>query len=456
MEYFPKRRKLEQPTTSSKTLNFSNSFLPTENIVNNNGVVTSLAPGSRHLSQQYIEWQLTRNSEKKQQPNHVLLFTIFNPLYPITCNLLHTICFPIATVLRIIIFKKNGIQAMIEFESQQDANSIKEKLHGCDIYSGCCTIKIDYARTKRLNVIKNNNSSWDHSKEFKEEKTHQVFQLKAPTRRYLLEAPRPRTPSEIRISNCDLVSKLPQIYVSDVSGTLPINLNKSNDNAEARDYILTNEPRHGSVCIVYGLDMSKINASRLFNLFCLYGNVIRIKFLKTKEGCAMVQMNNSLAVERAISVLRDITIFGSKIQINHSKQFTLKDVHIPFTLADGTLSFQDFSASPLNRFLTPDATSKNRLQIPSNTLHFFNTPPGIDSTDISNSFIEQNNIGLTPPTSIKFFHSKTERSSSGLMEFDTLDHAIEALLICNHQPVRSPSSKHPYIMKLCFSSSSSS
>ena len=170
----------------------------------------------------------------------------------------------------------------------------------------------------------------------------------------------------------------------------------------------------------------------------------------------MVEMNNSIAVERVISVLRDITIFGSKIQINYSKQFTLKDVHIPFTLADCTLSFEDFSAIPLNRFLTPDATSKNRLQIPSNTLHFFNTPPGIDSTDISNSFMMQNNNGLLPPTSIKFFRSKTERSSSGLVEFDTLDHEIEALLICNHQPVRSPSSKHPYIMKLCFSSSSNS
>jgi heterogeneous nuclear ribonucleoprotein L len=45
----------------------------------------------------------------------------------------------------------------------------------------------------------------------------------------------------------------------------------------------------GAVCMVYGLCPDKLNANRIFNLFCLYGNVVRVKFLKTKEGCAMVQ-----------------------------------------------------------------------------------------------------------------------------------------------------------------------
>ena len=55
--------------------------------------------------------------------------------------------------------------------------------------------------------------------------------------------------------------------------------------------------------MVYGLDCAKMTCTRLFNLFCLYGNVVRIKFLKTKEGCAMVQMGDGLAVERVVSNL---------------------------------------------------------------------------------------------------------------------------------------------------------
>ena len=50
--------------------------------------------------------------------------------------------------------------------------------------------------------------------------------------------------------------------------------------------------------MVYGLCLEKMNPSRIFNLFCLYGNVVRVKFLKTKEGCAMVQGWSSIAISQ--------------------------------------------------------------------------------------------------------------------------------------------------------------
>ena len=68
------------------------------------------------LSQQYIEQQLNRRSHEPEKPNHILLFTVLNPTYPITCEVLNTICSPIGSVLRIVIFKKNGVQAMVEFD----------------------------------------------------------------------------------------------------------------------------------------------------------------------------------------------------------------------------------------------------------------------------------------------------------------------------------------------------
>ena len=36
--------------------------------------------------------------------------------------------------------------------------------------------------------------------------------------------------------------------------------------------------QQGSVLMVYGINMEKINCARLFNLFCLYGNVVRVRF----------------------------------------------------------------------------------------------------------------------------------------------------------------------------------
>nr|XP_029708233.1 uncharacterized protein LOC115253932 isoform X2 [Aedes albopictus] len=105
-----------------------------------------------------------RKREVATRPNHILLFTIINPVYPITVDVLHTICSPNGQVQRIVIFKKNGVQAMVEFDSIESATRAREALNGCDIYSGCCTLKIDYAKPEKLNVYKNDtDSSWDYT-----------------------------------------------------------------------------------------------------------------------------------------------------------------------------------------------------------------------------------------------------------------------------------------------------
>lgn len=58
---------------------------------------------------------------------------------------MQTICSAYGQVLRIVIFKKNGVQAMIEFENVECATRAKQSLNGADIYSGCCTLKIEFA-----------------------------------------------------------------------------------------------------------------------------------------------------------------------------------------------------------------------------------------------------------------------------------------------------------------------
>ncbi|XP_061392588.1 heterogeneous nuclear ribonucleoprotein L-like [Musca vetustissima] len=66
--------------------------------------------------------------------------------------------------MRIVIFKKNGVQAMVEFDSLDSAARAKENLNGADIYSGCCTLKIDFAKPEKLNVYKNEpETSWDYT-----------------------------------------------------------------------------------------------------------------------------------------------------------------------------------------------------------------------------------------------------------------------------------------------------
>lgn len=125
---------------------------------------------------------------------------------------------------------------------------------------------------------------------------------------------------------------------------------------------------------------------RLFNILCPYGNVRRIKFLKTKEGAAMVEMGEPESCQRVMHNLHHSQLFGNKLQFQPSKQQVLLEVNSPFELSDGTPSYKDFSSSRNNRYSNPTMAAKNRVFPPSRTLHFWNVPPSYTEDDILHLF----------------------------------------------------------------------
>ncbi|KRF79369.1 uncharacterized protein Dvir_GJ21415, isoform M [Drosophila virilis] len=419
---------------------------------------------------------LRRKRPETTRPNHILLFTIINPFYPITVDVLHKICNPHGQVLRIVIFKKNGVQAMVEFDSLDAATRARENLNGADIYAGCCTLKIDFAKPEKLNVYKNEtDTSWDYTLSTVKE----IGNGRSPLLQEPLYGTRPQPYSKSLFSIPENVVVLesqppllgpgtafPPFGAPEYHPTQPDNWK----GAAIHPTGLMKEPTgvvagrnapvafaqqgqaQGAVMMVYGMDHDTSNTDKLFNLVCLYGNVARIKFLKTKEGTAMVQMGDSVAVERCVQHLNNIPVgTGGKIQIAFSKQNFLSEVINPFLLPDHTPSFKEYTGSKNNRFLSPAQASKNRIQPPSKILHFFNTPPGLTEDQLIGIF----NIKEVPATSVRLFPLKTERSSSGLIEFPNISQAVLAIMKCNHLPIEGKGTKFPFIMKLCFSSSKS-
>ncbi|XP_070134712.1 heterogeneous nuclear ribonucleoprotein L isoform X15 [Drosophila bipectinata] len=379
---------------------------------------------------------LRRKRPETTRPNHILLFTIINPFYPITVDVLHKICHPHGQVLRIVIFKKNGVQAMVEFDNLDAATRARENLNGADIYAGCCTLKIDYAKPEKLNVYKNEpDTSWDYTLSTEPP-------LLGPGAAFPpFGAPEyhPTTPE-----NWKGAAIHPTGLMKEPAGVV------AGRNAPVA--FTQQGQAQNSVMMVYGLDHDTSNTDKLFNLVCLYGNVARIKFLKTKEGTAMVQMGDSVAVERCVQHLNNIPVgTGGKIQIAFSKQNFLSEVINPYLLPDHSPSFKEYTGSKNNRFLSPAQASKNRIQPPSKILHFFNTPPGLTEDQLIGIF----NIKEVPATSVRLFPLKTERSSSGLIEFPNISQAVLAIMKCNHLPIEGKGTKFPFIMKLCFSSSKS-
>lgn len=559
-------------------------------------------------------------------PHHVLMMNVLNPNYPITCDVLNKICTPTGRVLRIIVFKKTGVQALVEFDSVESATRTKEKLTGKDIYSGCCTLQIEYAYNDKLRIVKNDEESWDYTNAGESDRPGLLQQpsanfntnsniplfgngqmatsnmssqmtntLLAPNMGNIsgqipgmMGGPNMGIPGQMsnnimsqmgsNMSNSPLgmggpmgpvmggpmgpgmgdpmgsgmggsmgpgmggpmgpgmggpmgmggagsgmggpmgmghnMSGGPMGMGPNMGGQMPNNMghgmagpmgpnmqgfcdsggmggynpgmgmhgprdnfyqgfqgyNNQSPNIgypSGGDYSQYNENSYnsgygggrnspsdvnaGCVLMIYGIDQEVMNCDKLFNLFCLYGNVHRVKFLKSKERCAMVQMGDPEGAQRVLHNLNGVEFFNKQMSLGLSKHLELQDVVAPFDLADGTPSYKEYIGIRNNRFANADAARKNRIQAPSKIVHFFNAPPGISEEEIRNIFEKAEAV---PPNSIKCFGSKNEKSSSGILEFNAVLDATEAVIKCNHSMVKLPNGKFPYTFKLCFSNAS--
>lgn len=75
-------------------------------------------------------------------------------------DVIHTISSPYGVVQRVAIFRKNGVQALVEFDSNASALRAKANLDGADIYAGCCTLKIEFARVSTDSATLHERPAW--------------------------------------------------------------------------------------------------------------------------------------------------------------------------------------------------------------------------------------------------------------------------------------------------------
>uniref|UniRef100_A0A3Q1CNU7 RRM domain-containing protein n=1 Tax=Amphiprion ocellaris TaxID=80972 RepID=A0A3Q1CNU7_AMPOC len=325
------------------------------------------------------------NADDPTSGNKVLLLSIQNPLYPITTDVLYTVCNPVGNVLRIVIFKRNGIQAMVEYP------------HMCLKY---------FIRGKG--------------------RQRQAILGEHPSNGYGPHCPLLPLPGNSRYRKRteevqDLIS-------------YPLLLHKTSSSSSSSTSFLSRAVS-SSVAMVSGLHPAKMNCSRIFNLFCLYGNVEKVKFMKSVPGTALVEMGDEYAVDRAVTHLNSIKVFGKKVNVCVSKQQAV----IPsqtFELADGSSSYQDFSLTRNNRFSSAQ-NGRNIIQPPAAVLHFYNAPPSLSQQQL-HTLCTEHDVPIF--TKFKVFDAKpNSKTLSGLLEFDSKTEAMEALTVLNHHQIRIPS-----------------
>ncbi|KHN85841.1 Heterogeneous nuclear ribonucleoprotein L-like [Toxocara canis] len=100
---------------------------------------------------------------ESEHPNHVLILTIYNAQYPVNVDVIHQICEPHGFVRRIAMIRRSMLQALVEFESADVAKKAKHAMNGADIYSGCCTLKVEFAKPDHVKVTRNDQDQWDYT-----------------------------------------------------------------------------------------------------------------------------------------------------------------------------------------------------------------------------------------------------------------------------------------------------
>jgi len=363
------------------------------------------------------------------QAGPVLLLTIHDAIYPINTHLIERICSYCGPVLRIVIFRKKCVQAMVEMDSILAAQRVKAAINGCDIYKHCCTVKVEYAKPTCLNVFKND----DNTRDFTKENRH--FEGK-----FRDSSPTPFLPGPVMDEKFDKYGF--RIQSNNDHSTAPRSFNED----DCRNRIM-----------MYDLP-EVLNADRIFNYMCLYGNVRRVQFFSKPSFACLVEYETEKQAKEAVSFVNNVRFFGAKVNVEQTSiEFSRR---AEFNLRDESPNFADFTQNRNNRFLTDEAASKNRLSKAVKSLHFYNAPSSITIEELSHISA---GFQINPPTRLKPFKKTQDKVMqmksfpfkfyeprvAGLLEYKTVGDAVAAICCLNHFVMKS-SKKNPFTLKLCF------
>ncbi|RWW46300.1 hypothetical protein BHE74_00047777 [Ensete ventricosum] len=226
-----------------------------------------------------------RKGDQDSQPNQILLVTIHHMLYPITVEVLHQVFSPYGFVEKIVTFQKSaGFQSLIQYQSRQSAMQARSSLQGRNIYDGCCQLDIQFSNLSELQVNYNNERSRDFTNPSlpTEQRGRSSQHGYGDTGSlYALQSSGARGPYSMMGNAAAIAAAF--------GGGLPPGVTGTNDRC---------------TILVTNLNPDKIDEDKLFNLFSVYGNIVRIKLLRNKPDHALVQMADGFQAELAVHFLK--------------------------------------------------------------------------------------------------------------------------------------------------------
>eukprot|EP00736_Rhodelphis_marinus_P000991 Rmarinus@m.16970 len=357
-----------------------------------------LVIGANPVSVWYCKYQdLSPRHESReahfdpQGTETVLLLSILNPLHPITPDVLFQALSKYGRILRVIVFLRSGLQAYVEFESHEAAAKTKANADGKNIYTGCCTLAINWTRLEKLQVKYNNNKSRDFTNNM--------------------------------LPSGDNAMNKGAIFPGAPGGSSGLGMGPGMQGGMMGMMGMPMADR--PVCLVQPVP-EYFTPDHIFNLFSVFGAVLRVKRLFNRPESVLVQFATGQMAQVAAHCMNGIAIDGKDLQVSISKH---SQVQLPGGKQPDEASTltKDFSESRLNR------ARQRHPFAPGHVVHFYNTPEG--TTEDSLRAVLQAS-GAPAPVAVEVMPIKDSDPKPakrlGRIHFQSVSDATKAIALCNN------------------------
>ncbi|KAM6363773.1 polypyrimidine tract-binding protein 3 [Pluvialis apricaria] len=349
----------------------------------------------------------------------VLRIIVENLFYPVTLEVLYQIFSKFGSVLKIIIFTRNNqFQALLQYADPMDARYAKFALDGQSIYTGCCTLRVDFSKLNSLKIRYNNDKSRDFTRyDLPSGNQHQPLE---PSVHPAYGTHSVVYPSYVGTDAFGSAMSFSQGTVPAVPGAVAVTPPAMSGHTPVPG--ATGSPAN-SVLLVSNLNSEVITPDGLFILFGVYGDVHRVKIMFKKKGNALVQMADAVQAQIAITHLNGQRLYGKVISATFSKYQTIQ---LPRAGQESHDLTKDYSNSPLHRFKKPGSKNFHNIFPPSATLHLSNIPPSVTDRDLMSLFAK---AGST----VKAFRFFQKDCKMALIQLGCVEEALHALIeLHNH------------------------
>ena len=351
-----------------------------------------------------------RKDPDANPPNRIILLTVTNIMYPVTVDVLSQVFAKYGGIEKVIIFNRgNAIQALVQLRDIATASTCRAQLDGQNIYAGCNSLKVQYSSLNDLDVKQNND---------------RMFDFTSPVPRVSMNHYGGGTYSRSNSYGSasqylGSLSPMTAAYQSLGSyGGAP------SPKSFGHDY---NSTAGGSpVLVVEGIDEAVTKPEHLAALFALYGNVVRIKVLKSRET-ALIQMEDSTQCKIALEYLNGVMLLNRVITVSLSKGGNIPPPSKVHEEGDSEQSVKEFSTYPL-LYARHKPDRPQRLFLPSNTLHISNMPDGATEEELLSVLISEG-------AEVEYMRFLDDEHHIAIVVCATTENALSTLVCCHGQLV---------------------